>query len=53
MLGLARQLKEAATRAGRPDVAAEAEEAIRLIVGETESNAKGNAVLRFLDGLGF
>ena len=56
---LARELRDAAVTAGRPDVAARAEEAIALITGTTDSGDpahdgdKGNTVIRILDGLGF
>jgi hypothetical protein len=63
LLTVARQLREAATRAGRLDVAAKADEAIVLIAGATdaadsdehksERDGESNTVLRILDGLGF
>jgi hypothetical protein len=60
LLRLAVQLRQAATRAGRLDVAAKADEAIVLIAGADDSDDpepgrddKGNTVLRILDGLGF
>jgi hypothetical protein len=59
LLTVARQLREAATRVGRLDVATKADEAIVLIAGADDSvdsderDGKGNTVLRILDGLGF
>jgi hypothetical protein len=57
LLLIAVHLKEAATRAGRLDVAAKADEAIILIAGagaDTDEPAdRGNTVLRILNGLGF
>jgi hypothetical protein len=63
LLTVARQLREAAIRAGRLDVAATADEAIVLIAGASDSadsdeqkserDGKSNAVLKILDGLGF
>jgi hypothetical protein len=62
LLMLARELRDAAVRGGRPDVAAKADEAIVLITGTDDTAAageapsdgdKGNAVIRILDGLGF
>jgi hypothetical protein len=55
LLLIAVHLKEAATRAGRLDVAAKADEAIALLAdGATEEPAdKASTVLRILDGLGF
>jgi hypothetical protein len=63
LLTVARQLREAATRAGRLDVAAKADEAIVLIAGTNDSadgneqksdrDGKSNTVLKILDGLGF
>lgn len=59
---LARELRDAATVAGRPDVAAKAEESIALLMGGGESTGvtegrpdtdKTNTVIRILDGLGF
>ena len=59
---LARELKDAALAADRPDVAAKADEAIVLLMGEADSSGategqqdsdKANAVIRILDGLGF
>ena len=62
LLMLARELRDAAVNAGRPDVAAKAEEAIALITGPLDAAAggraardgdKANTVVRILDGLGF
>ena len=53
LLALARQLRVAATAAGRPDVAAKAEEAIVLIARTERDEDKRTAILRILDGLGF
>jgi hypothetical protein len=63
LLASAMHLKQAAVRAGRPDVAAKADEAIALLTsadnpidGEDQPDKRndvGNAVLRILDGLGF
>jgi hypothetical protein len=63
VLTVARQLREAAIRAGRLDVAAKADEAILLIAGANDSadsdeqkstrDGKSNTVLKILDGLGF
>jgi hypothetical protein len=62
LLMLARELRDAAATAGRPDVAAKAEEAILLITGTNDAGGtgeaardgdKGNTVIRILDGLGF
>ena len=60
LLASAMHLKQAAVRAGRPDVAAKAAEAVTLL-GESpvddqdrdQRGEVGNAVLRILDGLGF
>ena len=62
LLTFALQLRDAATRVGRLDVAAKADEAIVLIAGahgsvdrdeqEPGRESKGNTVLRILDGLG-
>jgi hypothetical protein len=55
MLALARQLREAATRSGRPDVVAEVDGLIALVAGDGQrpgGDDKGNAVLKILDGLG-
>jgi hypothetical protein len=63
LLTVALQLREAAIRNGRLDVAAKADEAIVLIADgidsvdgdeqKPERDGKGNTVLRILDGLGF
>ena len=58
LLASAVHLKQAAVRAGRPDVAAKADEAIALLgdAGEDQPQMRsdvGNAVLKILDGLGF
>jgi hypothetical protein len=62
LLTRARELRDAAVNADRPDVAAKAEEAIALIAGAHDAAAdreavtggdKGNTVIRVLDGLGF
>lgn len=63
LLALARQLREAAIHAARPDVAGKADEIIALVVvgddpadgadQESGRDRKSNAVLKFLDGLGF
>jgi hypothetical protein len=62
LLMLARELRDAAATAGRMDVVAKADEAIALITSKQDSagtgepqrdGAKGNAVIRILDGLGF
>ena len=60
LLMLARELRDAAVTAGRPDVAAKAEEAIALITSSTTDSGdtardgdKGDTVVRILDGLGF
>jgi hypothetical protein len=63
LLTLAVQLREAATRADRLDVAAKADEVIALVADANNlvdggsqskgSDDKGNAVVRILDGLGF
>jgi hypothetical protein len=61
LLPLARRLREAATRAGRPDVVAKVDEVIALVgapdpVGDDQTPGqqdRSNAVLRVLDGLGF
>ena len=54
---LARRLRDAASEAGRPDVAAKADEALTLLLRGTteaaENPDRGNTVVRFLDGLGF
>lgn len=56
LLALAQKLREAATIAGRKDVVAKVDDVIRQISagGETERDPdKTNALIRFLDGLGF
>jgi hypothetical protein len=62
LLPLARQLREAATRAGRLDVVAKADEVIALVVANDPvddddqkpgHDDKSNTVLKILDGLGF
>jgi len=59
---VARQLRDAAASADRPDVVAKADEAIALITGRDGSSRtgeppregdQGNAIVRILDGLGF
>jgi len=56
---LARDLRDAAVNAERPDVAAKAEEAIALLTGPgdaaagREGGGGANTVVRILDGLGF
>jgi hypothetical protein len=60
LVALAQELRDVAVRAGRPDVAAKAQEAIGLI-GRAETSADekqdrqdtSNTVVRILDGLGF
>jgi hypothetical protein len=63
LIALAEKLRDVAVRAGRPDVAAKAKEAL-LILGRADGSAddagserppndKANAFLRILDGLGF
>lgn len=64
LMGLSVRLKDAAVRAGRLDVAAKADEAIALLTDagnpivdrgdqEPRRDDKTNAVVKFLDGLGF
>jgi hypothetical protein len=59
LLTLALALREAATRARRPDVGAKADEIIALLgpideaAPERGSSDKGNTIVRILDGLGF
>jgi hypothetical protein len=56
LLALAQRLREAASIAGRTDVVARVDDVIRQISagGGTERDPdKANAVIRFLDGLGF
>ena len=59
---LARELRDAALAADRPDVAAKADEAIALVTGAADpagsgdarkAGDNGNPVIRILDGLGF
>jgi regulator of sirC expression with transglutaminase-like and TPR domain len=52
---LAEQLRDVAVRAGRPDVAARAQEALTLLgpVQEEQRKDAANVVVRILDGLGF
>jgi hypothetical protein len=55
LLALAKQFRDAAAGARRPDVVAKIDEAILLLTGtETEDGGdeKTNVVLRILDGLG-
>jgi hypothetical protein len=58
LLAAALQLRSVATRVGRLDVAAKADEAVVLIAGaddahKSQRDGKINAVLKILDGLGF
>jgi hypothetical protein len=62
LAAMAARLRDAATRAGRLDVAAKADEALTLLAGaetpkgddpEQRRRDTGNAILRTLDGLGF
>lgn len=60
LLVIAKQFREAASSAGRPDVVAKIDEAILLLAGRESaagkphgSDDKTNVVLRILDGLGF
>ena len=60
LLAIAKQFRDAAAGAGRPDVVAKIDEAIILLAGtddragKVDSSAdKANVVLRILDGLGF
>jgi hypothetical protein len=63
LLASAVHLQQAAVRAGRPDVAARADEVIALLAdadnpidGKDQPRARndaGNAILKILDGLGF
>jgi len=60
LLAVAKQFRDAASRAGRPDVVAKIDEAILLLAGTGSSagrpqgsDDKTNVVLRILDGLGF
>ena len=60
LLAVAKQFRDAASSAGRPDVVAKIDEAILLLAGTGSSTGKpqgnddkANVVLRILDGLGF
>jgi hypothetical protein len=59
LLTVAKQFRDAASRAGRPDVVAKIDEAIVLVAGtDTASQRhnnvdKANVVQQILDGLGF
>ncbi|MEU4689556.1 hypothetical protein [Actinoplanes sp. NPDC023714] len=57
LLATAKQFRDAASAAGRPDVVAKIDEAILLLADPRETPASGdeksNIVLRILDGLGF
>jgi hypothetical protein len=59
LLTLALALREAATRARRPDVGAKADEIVALLgpvddaASGQERSDKGNVIVRILDGLGF
>jgi hypothetical protein len=56
LLALAQKLREAAAIGGRTDVVAKVDDVIRQISagGDAERDPdKANAVIRFLDGLGF
>jgi hypothetical protein len=56
LLALAEKLRDAAAEAGRPDVAAKAQEAVALVgrpAGRRQESDKANTVVRILDGLGF
>ena len=56
LLALAEKLRDVAAEAGRPDVAAKAEEAMTLVsrpAGSNQESDKANVVIRILDGLGF
>jgi hypothetical protein len=56
LLALAQKFREAAAIGGRTDVVAKVDDVIRQISGggSTERDPdKANAVIRFLDGLGF
>ena len=62
LMMLARELRDAAVKADRPDVAAKAEEAIALMTSAQDTAAdrgaatggdQGSTVIRILDGLGF
>jgi hypothetical protein len=56
LLALAKQFRDAASSAGRPDVVAKIDEAILLLADTGDAAAepdKANVVLRILDGFGF
>jgi hypothetical protein len=60
LLAIAKQFRDAASSAGRPDVVAKIDEAIILLAatdhaaGKVDGGGdKSNVVLRILDGLGF
>jgi hypothetical protein len=60
LLAVAKQFRDAASSAGRPDVVAKIDEAILLLAGTGssagkphDSDDKTTVVLRILDGLGF
>ena len=54
LLAAAKQFRDAASSAGRPDVVAKIDEAILLLAGKPHgSDDRTNVVLRILDGLGF
>lgn len=63
LLALARQLRDAAVRAGRPDVVAKVDEVIATVVPGTapdggttasrDGDDKPNTIIKVLDGLGF
>ena len=57
LLAMAKQFRDAASAADRPDVVSKIDEAILLIADPREqattSDEKSNIVLRILDGLGF
>ncbi|NMO57370.1 hypothetical protein HH310_40135 [Actinoplanes sp. TBRC 11911] len=54
LLTIAKEFREAAAQAGRPDVVAKIDEAIILLAGkEDAADDRTNVVMRILDGLGF
>lgn len=57
LLTIAKQFRDAASQAGRPDVVAKIDEAIILLAGKDDAAGKTgdrtNVVMRILDGLGF
>lgn len=54
LLALARQLREAATKAGRVDVVAKVDEVVALLDVDAPPRGRGgDTVTRILDGLGF